>query len=192
MKTIGLDMSLTGTGISVLEGDVCLATTIKTKPKDFSNDIERLNHIVTETLNNITDNIDLICIEDYFIPQSKVQFNAAISLVALGTLIRKELYERKFPFITIVPSQLKKWILGKGSGQKSMVIKEVYKKLGLDAKDDNQADAIVLSYIAKDLLQIYKHGIKPENCIKARKDVLSVIINDRPKYNCEQVFSLNI
>lgn len=188
MITVGLDLSLTGTGFCLLEEGSCSVKTIKTKPADFETDIDRYKHIVFEVNKHIPQETDLICVEDYFMPQSRAQFGAAISLVALGTLVRSRLHDNNFPFITVVPSQLKKWILGKGNGAKNLVIREVFKKLGLDAKDDNQADAIVLAHIAQDI--VWKmNGIEPPKATKPRKDVISTIISDRPRYNCKKLFN---
>ena len=47
----------------------------------------------------------------------------------------------------MTPSQLKKFVTGKGNSEKSMVIKEVYKRFGIDTNDDNTADAVVLGHI---------------------------------------------
>jgi len=185
MITVGLDMSLTSTGFCLLNDELCSAMTIKTKPSDFNKDLDRLKYIVDETFKNIPENVDLICVEDYFIPQSRMQFNAAISLISLGTLIRIKLYENKFPFVIIAPTQLKKWILGKGNGQKSLIIREVFKKLNLDVKDDNQADSAVLSYIAKDILIVLKKQQVSKDFTKQRLEVIETIINDRPRYNCQ-------
>lgn len=152
MITVGLDMSLTGTGFCILTDDKCEIKTIKTKPADFKNILVRLQFITDEVFKSLPSLPDVIIIEDYFTPQNKAQIGAALNLVALGTLIRIRLYQAGLKFIVVNNQQVKKWITGKGNAQKSMIIKEVYKKLNIDAKDDNQADACVMAHIGRGLL----------------------------------------
>lgn len=71
------------------------------------------------------------------------------SLIALSHMVRRRLTQLGIPFIDVAASQLKKFILGKGSGDKSQVLKEVFKRYKVDAADDNQADACVLAHIAE-------------------------------------------
>jgi len=121
--------------------------TIKTKPKDFDNDIDRVNHIVGTVMNLIPSSA-FVCIEDYYVPFSSAQIGAAVKLVSLGTIMRFALYHHKIPFVVISPSQLKKFATGKGNCQKNMVLREVFKRWGVDCVDDNQADALTLAKMA--------------------------------------------
>jgi len=179
---VGLDMSLTGSGICVVQNDVSTIETLKTGPHDFSCDLERLLYITNTVMSKIPQTPSLICIEDYFIPMSTAQTGAAMSLNSLGTLMRIKMYEAKFPFIIISPPQLKKFILGKGVGQKSLIMKEVFKKYNVDVKDDNQADAFVLAQIA---LAIEDMAAKANlsKYTKPQVDVITTIMKDRPLYN---------
>jgi crossover junction endodeoxyribonuclease RuvC len=178
--TVGLDMSLTSSGFSLFNGKEIVFETIKTKPANFNNDLDRLQHITNTVLSKIPHYATLICIEDYFVPQSKMQFGAALSLCALGTLMRMKLYESGLPFIVVSPNQLKKFATGKGNAQKSLVIREVYKKYNIDVKDDNQADAIVLAKIAEACLK-FKGGNRVGT--EFERETIDKIIADRPKYN---------
>lgn len=47
----------------------------------------------------------------------------------------------------VAPSTLKKFILGKGKGEKSFIVREVFKAYGLDAGTDDEADACALAHI---------------------------------------------
>ena len=55
----------------------------------------------------------------------------------------------------MTPSQLKKFATGKGNVDKNVVIKEVYKRFGIDTDDDNTADAVVLGHIGMSLTGAY-------------------------------------
>jgi len=182
--TVGLDMSLTSTGFCKLSGPVVSLETIKTTPQSHPVDLNRIMYIVDSVMTRIPPDVSLICIEDYFIPQSKFQFGAAINLVGLGTLMRTTLFVSGMPFFVIAPGQLKKFVTGKGVGQKSLILREVYKKWGVDAKDDNQADACVLAKIADAIIE-YMKGNK--NFPKYQLEVLKKVTKDRPRYNCERL-----
>jgi Holliday junction resolvasome RuvABC endonuclease subunit len=53
-------------------------------------------------------------------------------------------YELLIQYTIIPPTTLKKIITGKGVGKKEMMLKEVYKKFGLDFNDNNLCDAFCL------------------------------------------------
>jgi len=67
------------------------------------------------------------------------------------------IYYRKTPdFVTTdieitayTPTELKKFITGKGNAKKQIIIQQVYKKYGIEFEDDNLADAFVLAKMAE-------------------------------------------
>lgn len=175
---VGLDLSLTSTGFCLKRGGVLTIETIKTDPKDFDVDLARLAHIRDTLLAKIPTDVKMICVEDFFTPANAMQIGSAIKLAMLGTAVRMELYERGYPFIIIAPSQLKKFVTGKGTGEKSMILREVYKRWSIDAKDDNQADASVLSYLAEAIVA----GVK-DDTPKFQAEVIRTVRKERPRYN---------
>lgn len=186
--TYGLDLSLSSTGFCKLDnGSNVDLKTIYTKALskgDFPNDLERMKFISNEILTRISTGVSLICVEDYFVPQNKLQFGSAIKLIGLGTLVRMALYESGLPFIIVSPSQIKKFGTGKGNCDKNMVLREVYKKWQVDAKDDNQADAYVLARIAESIM---KKNLGISTLLKYEQDVVSACIQERPRYNCDMI-----
>jgi len=180
--TVGLDMSYTATGFCLKDGADVLLKTIKTKPADFDNDLDRMNHIVACVMKNIPQNVTLICIEDYFVPQSKQQFNAAIKLIGLGVLMRNCLYAAKLPFIVVSPNQLKKFATSKGNVGKGIVIREVYRKWAVECKDDNQADACALAYMAR-VCAYLKKTVLASEFASYQIDICKKILSERPSYN---------
>jgi len=182
--TIGLDMSLSGTGFCKLTGPLITLETIKTKPREYASDLDRLMYITDKVLTMIPPETKLICIEDFYVPASRQQFGAAINLVGLGTLMRIKLYESGLPFAVVAPSQLKKFVVGKGNANKNLVLREVFKRWSVDAKDDNQADACTLAKLS---LAIIEKLTSDKAFPKFQEEVISKVINDRPKYNCDSL-----
>lgn len=173
---VGLDLSLTGTGFCLKMGNQITIETISTKPKDFANNLDRLIHIRDKLLSKIPMSVKMICVEDFFTPSNSMQIGSAIKLAMLGTVIRIALYEKGLPFVIIAPNSLKKHITGTGAGQKSMIVREVFKKYGINAEDDNQADAVVLCAIAEHIYKI-RSGLNTDDMTKYQKEVTSKIID---------------
>jgi len=181
--SVGLDLSMTGTGYCIKRGMVLTVGTIKTKPKDFANDLDRLKHIREQVMAQIPADVDMICVEDFFTPANRAQTGAAIKLAMLGTLIRVAMYDAGYPFYIPVPSQIKKFVTGKGTAQKSIVIREVYKRWGIDAKDDNQADACGMAHLAEALIEVPEVA---QERPKYQVEVVGKILADRPRYNVKE------
>lgn len=177
--SVGLDLSMSATGYCVKRGAVLSVGTIKTKPKDFENDLERLKSICRQVMAQIPADVNMICIEDFFTPASRAQTGAAIKLAMLGTLVRVAVYDAGFPFYIPVNSQIKKFVTGKGNVQKNIVVREVYKRWGIDAKDDNQADAVGMAHLAEALVQ--DAGV--EERAKFQVEVVKKVLEERPCYN---------
>jgi crossover junction endodeoxyribonuclease RuvC len=177
---VGLDLSLTSTGFCLKNGSTITIDTIKTEPKNFKNDLDRLIHIRNTIISKLPADVKMVCIEDFFVPSNKLQIGSGIKLAMLGTTIRMALYERGIPFVIVSPLQLKKFVTGKGVGDKSMILREVFKRWGINAKDDNQADASVLAYLAEALLSEIN-----ELTPKFQAEVIRTIRQDRPRYNVD-------
>jgi len=102
--------------------------------------------------------------------------------------------------IVVGPTQLKKYILGSsqvGGGQKTkqLIMLNVYKRLGIEVTNDNQADAIVLAKIAKDMVNFVKlFGEKNFSCDKDIRDFINKGWENTqfPKYRWEVLCSLII
>lgn len=148
MKVIGLDLSLTGTGVCVLSNDGHDLTTIKSKPtgKSHKEELERIRGIVDEVAEAIDGVADLVAIEGLAFMARNT--SALVQLSGLNYLIRNRLYDLGVGFVIIPPTMLKKFATGKGNAQKDHVMLEVYKKYGLTILDNNQADAFILAQIA--------------------------------------------
>lgn len=179
---VGIDASLTGTGVCVKIDDTTQVHTIKTNPRTKPNDLERLRYISDEIMALVPEDVSLICIEDYFTPTNKFQMGSAISLVGLGITIRLAMYEKGIPFVIVSPSQLKKFVSGKGNIAKNMVIHEIYKRYGKEVKDDNQADSLVLAYLADAIWSLHI-DLDLSDLPKFQIDLAKKVYKERPKYH---------
>lgn len=102
----------------------------------------------------------LICIEGY--AYGKTQNRELMGEV--GGMIRLNVFHDQTivgPVIIVGPTQLKKYILGSaqvagGEKTKQLIILNIFKKLKIETSNDNQADAVVLCKIGKDLVKFVK------------------------------------
>jgi Holliday junction resolvasome RuvABC endonuclease subunit len=56
-------------------------------------------------------------------------------------IVRLVLLEARLPYIAVTAATLKKFATGRGTATKADMRMELYKRAGLDVRDDNQADA---------------------------------------------------
>lgn len=74
------------------------------------------------------------------------------TLVEVGTLVRVALLESKIPWLEVPPTSLKKFTTGKGNAKKELMMLEVFKRWGFEAKTNDQADAFALGQFGYSLL----------------------------------------
>lgn len=130
---IGLDLSLTATGVCEPDGQTF---TIKTNPKHKD---ARLVEIVDTIVSVVvaTPGRPLAVIEDLpthgahsIKPLAMVQGAVRVALVRLGV-----------PYALLQPPVLKAFATGKGTANKTDMAMAAYKRAGLEFGDDNQCDA---------------------------------------------------
>jgi hypothetical protein len=129
-RVLGLDLSLTATGICLPDG---ITLTIKTRQKDGD---KRLIHIEDAIIRAIGHVIDLAVIED--LPTHAM--SAGITGMVHG-VARNALNKADIPYALVVPATLKAFATGKGSGDKTPMAMAAYKRGGVEFEDDNQCDA---------------------------------------------------
>jgi len=179
MITVGLDMSLSATGFARLDGDDIHVETIKTTTKTAPNDLVRIQHICREVMKRIPSNVEMICIEDVFMPMSRATMGSAMNLIALQYPMRLALYHAGYKFYVPAAGQLKKFATGKGNCDKSIVVREVFKRWGVEAANDNEADATTLVYMAKRILDTEGQF----TWAKFQDDAIKKVLDERPRYN---------
>lgn len=141
MKVLGIDPSLSATGLAGYEGRL---STLKTKftDKDF-----RLQAIYDGTADLAADAKVTVgevraVIEDL----PKQAMGAGITGMVQG-VVRLALMDYDIPYIKIPPATLKKFATGKGNADKAAMRAAWLQFSGLDNLDDNQVDAAFLRLI---------------------------------------------
>lgn len=154
VKILGLDLSLTGTGVVLLEDDrIKLELLIKSKPTEQKrpvDEIERLVLIKRKIISIIEEHKpDLVVIENLaFLAKG----TSLTQLSYLNYVIRAYLWENKIKFFLVAPPSLKKFITGHGKAQKEEVMESIFKTYHVAETDSNIADAFVLSLIGRTFL----------------------------------------
>jgi len=142
---IGIDLSLTGTGIADSYGEKTLRTNAA-DPMEARLILIR-NHIAALDGVRYTIGIDqtVVVLED-FVTRSP----AASTLGMVHGIVRVALVEAGIPFVLVAPATLKKYVTGKGTAKKPDMRMAVYQRFGVDLSDDNQVDAYGLRAMALD------------------------------------------
>lgn len=145
-SVIGIDQSLTSTGVCVVEGKkVQLSTTICPKATD---EVDRLIEIETRLAEIIVENkVEVAVMEGY----SFLGGGRLASLGEVGGIIKKMLRQLGIEFHIVAPMTLKKFCNSSKSKGKNKVMLEIYKRYGVEFEDDNQTDAFGLAMIGTEI-----------------------------------------
>lgn len=136
-RILGLDLSLTATGVAMPDGDTL---TIRTTPQAYTHPMERLADIRHTIIHLAGRDTDLAIIEGY----SYGSTQGRELLGELHGIIRLALYDAAIPYTLVPPSSVKKYATGHGNAPKGLVIAELNARTGRNFRDDNQADAYAL------------------------------------------------
>ena len=167
MVVLGIDLSLTATGIIRLEDETILdSQLIKTK-KNGDKPTEEVKRLVSIVDQIKTDGVELVAIEGLAFMARNT--SSLVQLSALNYFVRKKLMDEEIPFVIVAPSSLKKFITGKGNSGKDIMFLETYKRYGESFTDDNLCDAFALSKVAEALIN---KKIKPT---KFQEEVLDLV-----------------
>lgn len=147
---IGLDPSLTGTGLIVLraDGELAAQALISTPAQDGN--LNRYYRIVTQVMDQIAEHHPAkLCIEGLAMGAKGA---AVLDLAGLHWVLRWELATQhpRLKVITVPPSSLKKWTTGKGTANKVAMALAVFKRWGLELGNDNLVDAYALAQYGRD------------------------------------------
>jgi len=163
MATIGLDLSLTSTGVVVLDNGVVRklvdgtyeraarpgAMTLSSKHRgverliDLSNQLgEAIGQFINMETAAWVFGFPLAVIEGYSMGSRSGQ---AFSIGEWGGVARVRLRQMGISYIVVPPSTLKKFTTGKGNAQKDEMRLHVYKKWGFEHKANDVVDAYALA-----------------------------------------------
>ncbi len=151
MKTLGLDISLTATGLVVLDGNkmvhkqILRSKKLGDKPIDETVRLTRLAEDIHEVVKEHRP--DAVAIEGLAFAIRKTTSFA--QLAALQFMVRRDLIHYTEPPLIVAPTTLKKFVTGKGNAQKDVMLLEIFKRWGVTFFDDNEADAYALARTAQ-------------------------------------------
>jgi len=123
VAVIGLDVSLTSTGISTSAGESNVFTT----PDKFDNSMERYDFILNEVMGVIRDasaddDSTLVLIEGYAFAKRSSHAHAQGEL---GGILRRGMWLEGFKVVEVPPTSLKKFVTGKGNANKTDMVSSV-------------------------------------------------------------------
>lgn len=158
MIVLGIDPSLTGTGLCVLDDKYTILhiSTLKNKLRG----IDRLIFIRNEVL-GITKqfNPEFVVLEGYAMG---IRGGMVFNLGELGGVLRTAIYEHGLSYIDVPPTMLKKVVCGKGNADKNILLEQTFRRYGVGSEtlfDDNQVDAYGLARLGIDYLK-FSNGEK--------------------------------
>lgn len=169
MKIIGLDLSLRSTGWCVWKEDHRSFDTILSEEGGYG--ARRIDLIANHVM-ALSNNCDLAVIEDLAFNQRSAKAHEA---AGLSWVIRVRLWRKQIPVAMVAAVQLKKFATGSGRSDKSIVLREVYRRWQAEAEDDHQADAITLCQIGKALYSESVIGDDGKEMPKYQQEVLAKI-----------------
>jgi crossover junction endodeoxyribonuclease RuvC len=140
---LGIDPSLTGTGICLIEddGSVVALETIKTRDLRGA---ARLQYIRDRAKQIVSRAEVSAAVEAY----AYGAVGRVFELGEVGGVLRLLLHDHGLPYLTVAPASLKLFATGRASAEKSDVIAAA-RSAGPSPADDNQADAFFLAQVAR-------------------------------------------
>jgi crossover junction endodeoxyribonuclease RuvC len=156
----GVDLSLTGTGVVVVdeEGKIITQKLVTSSSKTIIE--ERIINITYDALSSIYP-YSPIYIEGLAFG---ARGSSMLELAALHYFVRIKLHSVKEKYKIIVPGTLKKFVTGKGSAKKELMLLNVFKKWGESFTDNNLCDAYCLARLA-----LFEATPKNKTQLKLRK-----------------------
>ncbi len=137
---VGLDLSITATGVATDEGTF----TISPRSKGDA----RLREIVDA----LDPHLAAVCNDLIVMEGPVLRSSAALALGMLHGALRYDLSLSTTPYLVVAPATLKKYATGKGNATKPDMAVAAYKRTGVEFADDNQCDAAWLRWLGLDLL----------------------------------------
>lgn len=150
-RVVGLDLSLTRTGICLPDGS---ATLLRPKTKGCERMVEIRNEVIW-----FTGHADLVFRADPRPPRCDIvaiegfaygRPNKAHDIGGIGWIIRVALHEAGIKYVEIPPTVLKRYATGKGNAGKPDMLAAAIRRLDYLGSDDNEADAMWLHALAMD------------------------------------------
>ena len=165
---LGIDQSLRRTGLCILSDKGQLIKVKRIEPGGDRKGAERLAYIAEE-VHSAAEGIQLAVMEGY----SYGSVSQKHSLGEVGGVIKLTLYNLGVPFIIATPSQLKKFMTGRGGADKDDIAVAIARDWHLEFETDDEADAFGLAQIGVELLY-------PKTSLRCRKEVVHTLQSSQP------------
>jgi hypothetical protein len=155
VRVVGLDLSLTATGIASDQGTSCITPSknmsgaerliwIRRQVLDATHDLDQGSGPRCDTCRCWGTHPDLVCIEGY----SFASRHGGERLGELGGVIRVELTERLLPWVELAPKIVKKLATGRGNAAKEEVFAAAIRRLDYRGNSLDEADALWVREVA--------------------------------------------
>lgn len=139
MQVVGLDLS-TKAGVARLAYDKGLKAQLLNEITAIGKGVPRAIEIATKVDRKVESwKPQLVVLENYGFSNK----HTLVTMVEIGTLVRYNLLVSGYFWIEVTPTTLKKFVCGTGGAKKDLVMKEAYKRWGVEGTD-NEVDAFCL------------------------------------------------
>lgn len=147
-RVLGLDLSITATGIAYRDGST---GTCGGPSEKGDRRLLTIEQMVTIAVGG--EDIGLGPLPDVAVLEDLPTHARAAGITGMvhGT-VRALLLRRGVPYVVLTPATLKAYATGKGTADKTAMAMAAYKRSGLEFADDNQCDAAWLRWAGLDWL----------------------------------------
>lgn len=166
MNVVGLDLSLTSTGIAYADGTTC---SITSKQRGAARLADLRNRIVAEVVYDGAPN--LVAVEGY----SYGSVNGGERIGELGGVIRVALFDHGIPYVEVSPNSVKLYAAGVGNADKDKVLSAAVLRAGFEMSND-EADAWWLRAMTLDF-----YGEPPVAMPAKNRAALSAVVKKKGK-----------
>lgn len=152
MIILGLDISLNSPGWCRVDTETG-ARTFDTLHYSELKDLARIGE-ASRDLVDLCRQADLIVMEGLSMglpsgPKGPFMPQGRFDLIGLTYILRLWLWKSQKSALLVSPMSLKKFTTGQHNAKKDMMLLEVFRRWGVEAGDDNQADAVALAEVGR-------------------------------------------
>lgn len=169
---VGLDLSLTSTGVAIIHGDKVTVDRLVSRPKPSpttGDQASRIAHIASELITRIPlSHQTFVGVEG---PSYASTGSGAHILGGLWWCVRAQLEAYGLDTIVIPPASVKKYATGKGNAAKDEVLAAIIRRYpDVEVRGNDEADALAIA-----MLTARYHGHPADDVARANLDAVKGI-----------------